>query len=82
MQSAKVPAFPKGVPTPPDIKTNYVVYIGQKQWKNVAQAANDAEDIIIVEGYPQIDTKTSAISVFATNITSKKVQAAKRQQSA
>jgi hypothetical protein len=80
MQSGdKVPALPKGVPTPQATKTNYVVYIGSKQWKNVATVANDPEDVFIIEGYPQIDTKTNAISVFATNITSKKLQAAKRQ---
>jgi len=80
MQSGdKVPALPKGVPTPQPTKTNYVVYIGAKQWKNVAAQASDPEDAFIIEGYPQSDPQTSAISVFATNITSKKLQAAKRQ---
>ena len=82
MQSGdKVPALPKGVPTPPATKTNYVVYIGAKQWKNVAATIADPEDALIIEGYPQLDTQTSTISVFATNITSKKLQAAKRQAS-
>jgi hypothetical protein len=80
MQSSeKAPALPKGVPTPQAIKTNYVVYIGAKQWKNVAAQVSDPDDAFIIEGYPQIDTQTSAISVFATSITSKKLQAAKRQ---
>jgi hypothetical protein len=80
MQSGdKVPTFPKGVPAPQATKTNYVVYIGAKQWKGVATAANDPEDALIIEGYPQIDTKTGAISVFASSVTSKKLQAAKRQ---
>jgi hypothetical protein len=76
----KVPALPKGVPVPPAVKTNYVVYIGAKQWKNVAATVSDPEDALIIEGFPQIDTKTGAISVFASNVTSKKLQAAKRQQ--
>src|SRR5262249_38379872 len=75
----KVPALPKGIPVPPPTKTNYDVCIGAKQWKNVAGTVNDPEDAFIIEGYPQIDTKTNAISVFATNVTSKKLQAAKRQ---
>lgn len=80
MQSGeKMPALPKGVPAPAPTKTNYVVYVGAKQWKGVAATADDPEDAFIIEGYPQIDTKTNAISVFATNITSKKLQAAKRQ---
>jgi PHAX RNA-binding domain len=80
MQSGdKVPALPKGIPVPQPTKTNYIVYIGAKQWKNVAATASDPEDAFIIEGYPQLDTKTNAISVFATNITSKKLQAAKRQ---
>jgi hypothetical protein len=75
----KLPALPKGVPTPQAVKTNYVVYIGQKQWKSVAATVNDPEDALIIEGFPQIDTKTGSISVFASNVTSKKLQSAKRQ---
>jgi hypothetical protein len=75
----KVPALPKGVPVPPAVKTNYVVYIGAKQWKNVAATVSDPEDALIIEGFPQIDATTGAISVFASNVTSKKLQAAKRQ---
>lgn len=80
MQSSRVPALPKGLPTPPAITTNYVVYIAAKQWKTVAEAIRDPEDVLIVEGFPQIDTKTGSIAVFATNITTKKLQMACRQQ--
>jgi hypothetical protein len=75
----KFPALPKGVPAPQPVKTNYVVYISSKQFKNVAAAANDPEDALIIEGFPQIDGKTGAISVFASTVTSKKLQASKRQ---
>jgi len=82
MQSSeKIPALPKGVPAPAPAKTNYVVYIGSKQWKNVAATVDDPEDTLIIEGYPQIDTKAGAISVFASNVTSKKLQQAKRANS-
>jgi hypothetical protein len=75
----KFPALPKGVPAPQPVKTNYVVYIGAKQWKTVASTVSDPEDALIIEGFPQIDAKTNAISVFASNVTSKKLQASKRQ---
>lgn len=75
----KFPALPKGVPAPQPVTTNYVVYIGTKQWKNIAATVSDPEDALIVEGFPQIDAKTGAIAVFVSNVTSKKLQAAKRQ---
>jgi hypothetical protein len=75
----KLPALPKGVPAPQAVKTNYIVYIGAKQWKSVAATVSDPEDALIIEGFPQIDTKTGAISVFASSVTSKKLQSAKRQ---
>lgn len=74
----KLPTLPKGVPAPQPVKTSYVVYIAGKQWKNVAETTRDPEDVLIVEGFPQIDVKTSSIAVFATSVTSKKLQQAKR----
>ncbi|MEO9027403.1 MAG: phosphorylated adapter RNA export RNA-binding domain-containing protein [Ktedonobacteraceae bacterium] len=79
IQSDKVPLLPKGVPEPAAAKTNYVVYVAAKQWKTIAGTLDDAEDMLIIEGFPQIDAETKAISVFANSITSKKLQAAKRQ---
>jgi hypothetical protein len=78
MQSSRVPALPKGLSTLPAIATNYVVYMAAKQWKHVAEALRDPEDVLIVEGFPQIDTQTGSIAVFATSITTKKLQMAKR----
>jgi len=75
----KLPALPKGVPAPQPITTNYVVYIGARQWKSVAATVADPEDALIVEGFPQIDTKTGTIAVYVSSVTSKKLQAAKRQ---
>jgi molybdopterin-guanine dinucleotide biosynthesis protein len=67
----KFPALPKGVPTPQPVKTLYTVYIGKRQWQNIAATVSDPEDALIIEGFPQIDDKTGAISVFASNVTSK-----------
>jgi hypothetical protein len=47
MQENKVPALPKGLPVPQAVTTNYVVYIAAKQWKNVSEALNDPDDILI-----------------------------------
>jgi hypothetical protein len=79
MESSKVPALPKGLPTPTNMTTKYAVYVAAKQWKKVADAIQDPEDALIIEGFPKIDPETSAIAVFTTNITTKKQQMAKKQ---
>jgi hypothetical protein len=79
MQASKAPALPKGLPAPLTTTTNYVVYIATKQWKNVAGVVNDPEDVLIIEGFPQLDAQTKSIAVFATNTTTKKLQALRRQ---
>jgi hypothetical protein len=76
MQQTKVPALPKGVPAPPVAPTSYAVYIGQKQWNKVAEALQDPEDVLIVEGFPTATPE--GISVYATNTTTKKLQEAQR----
>lgn len=78
MKNTKTPMLPKGMPAPSTFQTNYVVYVASKQWKNVAESIKDEEDMLIVEGFPQLDPETSSIAVFATNTTTKKLQAAKR----
>ena len=78
MESNKVPALPKGLPTPPAAPTKYTVYIGAKQWKKVAEAITDPEDSLIIEGFPTMDQQTGSIAVFATNTTTKKLQMAQK----
>jgi len=78
MESSKVPALPKGLPTPTATSTKYAVYIASKQWKKVAEAITDPEDALIVEGFPTTDPEVSAIAVFATNVTTKKLQMAQK----
>src|SRR5918998_2226656 len=78
MQQTKVPALPKGVPAPPATPTPYTVYIGLKQWNTVAEALQqDAEDVLIVEGFPA-PAPQGGIAVYATNTTTKQLQAARR----
>ena len=79
MQNTKAPTLPKGLPMPPDEPTTYVVYIARKQWAKVAGAIQDADDKLIVEGYPAFEKRLGAVAVFATNVTTRNLQAAKRQ---
>lgn len=79
MESTKMPTLPKGLPTPTSVATTYAVYIASKQWKKVEEAIKDPEDVLIIEGFPKTDPEVSAIAVFATNVTTKKLQMAKKQ---
>lgn len=79
MESTKVPALPKGLPTPTPVATKYAVYISAKQWKKAAEAIRDPEDVLIIEGFPKLDPEAKAIAVFATNVTTKKLQQAQRE---
>jgi hypothetical protein len=82
LRSAKVPAFPKGVPAPA-AGTPYMVLIARKQWERVAEALQNPEDALIVEGYPTLDPRfAKGITLHATNVTTKHLQAAKRATSA
>ncbi|NTU79519.1 MAG: cold shock domain-containing protein [Chloroflexales bacterium] len=73
------PALPKGVPAPDPLpETTYSVYIGKKQWKAVAEALQDPEDALIVEGTPMLDTASGTIAIFATKTTTKLLQQASR----
>ncbi len=78
MRSTKIPSLPKGLPVPDAASTNYVVYIATKQWKKVAESIKQEDDALIVEGFPVLDETYRQISVFATNVTTKLLQAAKR----
>lgn len=79
VEAANIPALPKGLPTPPQSSTAYLLYISTKQWKKVAEAIQDEEDRFIAEGFPYLDQKAGHIAVLVTSITTKKVQQAQRQ---
>jgi len=79
MISEKKPSLPKGLPIPQG-QTKYVVLIATKQWNNVKEAIKDEEDTLIIEGYPSSEPQHSGITVFAMNVTTRKLQAAKRQE--
>lgn len=79
MESTKVPSLPKGLSAPTDSPTRYVIHIAAKQWRKVEEAIKDPEDALIIEGFPRTNGELSAIAVFTTNVTTKKLQAALRQ---
>jgi hypothetical protein len=79
MQASKAPSLPKGLPPVPIDPTTYVVFIAQKQWKKVAQAIKEPQDMLIVEGYPVLDKRLGTITVFVQSVTTRLLQAAKRE---
>jgi hypothetical protein len=78
MQAAKTPSLPKGLPAPPNTPTSYTVYIARKQWNTVAAALGDPDDSLIIEGYPTFDPSLEGVAVYASNVTTKALQQAKR----
>ncbi|HMR67018.1 MAG TPA: hypothetical protein PKE64_23660, partial [Anaerolineae bacterium] len=78
-QKAKSPSLPQGLPPLPTEPTTYIVYIARKQWQAVAQAITNPEDSLIVEGLPVLDKRLGTIAVFAQNVTTKRLQQAKRE---
>ena len=75
----KVPPLPRGLPEPPTDQPPYIVYVTAKHWRKVADAIKNPADILIVEGYPIFDQRLKALTVFASNITTKLLQRSKRE---
>ena len=79
MRSEKAPSLPKGVPAPPSPQTDYMVLVGMKQWRKVAEAlAADPTDKLLIEGYPTVQPEFAGITVYATSATTTGIQAGKR----
>ncbi len=76
--SQAVPDLPKGLPEPP-AGTRYTVFVARKQWAKIAAAlAADPEDAALIEGYAALDPRVDGIAVYATGVTTKRMQAAAR----
>ena len=80
LRSTKVPTLPKGLPPLPSTPTTYMLFIQQKQWAKVQDAMQNADDVLIVEGYPVHEPRFAGITVYATHVTTKALQAAKRKE--
>jgi hypothetical protein len=77
----KQPALPKGLPAPP-AQTKYLVLIAKKQWSKVAGVVKDAEDVLIIEGFPAFEPRHAGITVYALSVTTKRQQAKREAQAA
>ena len=68
--------FPKGVPHPPEESpTVYTVYMGKKHWAEVEESITEYKnDRLIVEGTVFFDSETETIAVFATSVTTRRIQ--------
>jgi hypothetical protein len=82
LRSTKPPTLPKGLPPLPATPTTYMIFVQQKQWNKVRDAMQHADDALIVEGYPVHEPRFAGITVYATQVTTKALQAAKRTEQA
>lgn len=79
----KPPTLPKGVPPPPSTPTRYTVYLALKHWDKVKDTLEqNLDDALIIEGVTAFDPELNGMAIFATNVTSKLLEAAKRQAKA
>ena len=76
-----LPALPRGVPLPSASTlppTTYSVFVGKKQWKQVAAALSTPEDMLIIEGVQLLNATAKTIAIFAMKTTTKLLQQASR----
>lgn len=73
------PHVTKGIPEPQEAPTIYTVYLSKRLWGFAKEAAHDAEDLLIIEGFPQLDAETGTIALWAKTVTSKKRDQARRR---
>lgn len=74
-------SLPKGLPEPPaQSAITWAVFVAMKQWDKVKNALEaNADDELIIEGYPMVDPKRGVGVVLATNCSSKLQQRAERE---
>ncbi len=76
----RLDTMPKGLPIPDKVPaTQYIIYIGAKQWRKVREAVTNPDDMVIIEGTQFWDQEYESIAVFASNITTKLTQQALRE---
>ena len=76
---AAFPTLPRGVPLPEPVPpTTYSVFIGKRQWKQVAESLKQPKDVLIVEGTQMLNAAGKTIVVFATSTTTKLLRRANR----
>jgi hypothetical protein len=84
MKGKEPPSLPKGLPTLPENSTiTWAVFIAKKQWTRVKDSMQkNAEDQLIIEGWPAVDPKRGIAIVLATNCKCVLMERAQRNQQA
>jgi hypothetical protein len=69
MKGKEPGSLPKGLPAPPEGSAiTWAVFIATKQWAKVSESVQkNADDQLIVEGYPVVDTKRGVGLVLASS---------------
>lgn len=68
MTNKEVPALPQGLPAPPKDATVYLVYIVRQQWEKIAEAMQNTQNRLSVEGYPFNAKKLGVIGVLTQRV--------------
>lgn len=80
MKGKEPSSLPKGLPAPPaNSAITWAVFIVNKQWSKVKDSIRvNADDQLIIEGYPVIDPKSGSSVVLAMNCKSVYMERAQR----
>jgi hypothetical protein len=70
----RVPPLPHGLPKVPSLRTTYKVAIADHQWRALAPALNNPEDVLIAEGFAFLNVKTGSVIVLAQRAMTKLAQ--------
>jgi hypothetical protein len=84
MKGKEPGSLPKGLPAPPEGSAiTWAVFIVNKQWAKVSESVQkNADDQLIVEGYPVVDTKRGLGVVLASSCKSVLMDRAEREAKA
>ncbi len=70
----RLPPLPHGIPTVTHLRTTYKVAIVDEQWRTLAPALNNPEDVLIAEGFAFLNAKTGSVIVLAQRAMTKLAQ--------
>jgi hypothetical protein len=70
----RLPPLPHGLPKVPALRTTYKVAIVDHQWRALASALNNPEDVLIAEGFAFLNAKTGSVIVLAQRAMTKFTQ--------
>lgn len=80
MRDGSAPSLPRGLPPLPSAPQRYAVCIARRHWDQISTTLANPDDQLIVEGHAIYDDKLPGILLYATNVTTKLLQIARRAQ--